>query len=285
MKRLLILLLILVFALAACGGDDDSDSGDAGDDQDTTAQQSSDDADSEDTDDSDATDDDPEDAPPADEPEEEFTLEIPDGYNDLDVLAIPFTNIATGEQFAFASFAGRPILAQGLTLACRPCIETQDIIQNEIIAELGTEDFVFISYSTAFADRPPQFERYLEDNGYDWIFTSADQQFTLELSRTVGDATRNGSAQPRFYIGPNGEVTEVETGPIDAEAAIAQMRELAELAGDTDGDDIADESSDEEMTNDGEATEEASNEEMTDDGEATEEPSEDEAESEATEES
>ena len=285
MKRFLILLLILVFALAACGGDDD-DSSDAGDDQDTTAQQSSDSGDDTDNGDADSGDD-TEEEPTPDEPAEEFSVEIPDGYNDVDILSIPFTNIATGEQFAFASFAGRPILAQGLTLACRPCIETQDIIQNEIIEELGTEDFVFISYSTAFADRPPQFERYLEDNGYDWIFTSADQQFTLELSRTIGNATRNGTAQPRFYIGPNGEITAVETGPIDAEAAIAQMRELAELAGDSgDDEDMGDEA---EATE--EVTDESDDEDMGDETEATEEPSEDEddteedPEAEATEES
>lgn len=290
MKRILVLLLILIFVLAACGGDDDSDdSGDSGDTQDTTAQQSGDE--SEETEDE-------EEPQENEEPEEEFSIEVPEGYSDAELLTLPFEDVVTGETFAFASFAGRPILVQGVAVNCAGCIETHNTIRDEIIAELGTEDFVFISFDPSFNRSTTQLEALIEENEYDWIFMQLSQDLRFAMQRLLGPPAVNGSGQPRFYIGPDGTILQLETasggttlleiGAIDdAQAIIDNLSGLA-----TEGsDDAADSGEEEDMAegDDAEMTEEApaddeDTEETSDDATDGEDSEEDAEEPEATEE-
>lgn len=260
-KRLFTLLLILVLALAACGGDDGDDDSDSDTDQDTTSQTQDD------------TTDETEEAPaPTDEPEDEVTLEIPEGYIENDIVTELFTNAFDEEPFALVQFAGRPVLVQMFTLGCTDCQESQDLIRDEIIPELGTEDFVFVSLSTNNSDLFPDIIAFAEEGEYDWLFARIERDTRFLLQRVLGPAGANGPGSARFYVSPNGELSDIEIRAIDPEAAIATMRELAESSADAgteaEATEDADMSEDMEATPEAEATEDA---DMSEDMEATEE--------------
>jgi cytochrome oxidase Cu insertion factor (SCO1/SenC/PrrC family) len=214
MNRLRILILLLIFMLAACGGGGDDTNSNSNN---TDAQQ---------------TDASPTPRPTA-TPVPDLEIEAPEGYVGPDWLFIPLTDVRTGEVFALASFAGKPTLVLPIGLACRPCVMNQEILRDEIIPVLGTEDYAYVSLSVAILDDVEQLAQYADENNFGWNFARSNNDLNNVLNRAIefgpnGFAMRNPSALPRIIIEPDGNVRNVQVGQLEPETIIEAMQQLAE---------------------------------------------------------
>jgi len=247
MRRLATILLILMFALAACGGDDSEEETTAPDTEDTTTQ--TEDQEAEDTEDTQETDaqeaaDDTDDSADAEvevpgASDVELVTDLPESYQESDLTTTTVTNVFTEEDFTLSNFAGRTVLMQGMGLRnSEDAIPTLEAMQ-QIIIELGVEDYVYITFFPEVSDRATPVATFADENDFDWLFINGIQLGTA-LRREYDAVSANSGALPRFYIGPDGELSELETGPIeDVDAVIEQLRALSEGDGEAmpEGDD------------------------------------------------
>ena len=235
MRRLATILLILMFALAACGGDDDGDEeSTTPDTEDTTTQ--TEDQETEDTEDTDDSAEAEVEIPGASDVE--LVTDLPESYEESDLTTTTVTNAFTEEDFTLSNFAGRTVLMQGMGLRnSEDAIPTLEAMQ-QIIAELGVEDYVYITFFPEVSARAVPIATFADENGFDWLFINSNQ-LGFALRRQYDAVAASGGSLPRFYIGPNGELSELETGPIeDVDAVIEQLRAMSEGGGEMpEGDD------------------------------------------------
>ena len=245
MNRLRILVIFLVIVLAACGGGGDDTNTNGADVTPANGQQSG--------------------ASPTPRPTAtplpDIEIEVPEGYVGPPWLFIPMTDVRSGEVFALASFAGKPVLVLPISLTCRQCIMNQEVLRDEIIPVLGTEDYAYLSLSVATLDNVERLAEYADENNFGWNFVKSNSELNLVLNRAIefgpnGFAVQNPSALPRIIIEPDGTVRDVQVGQLNPEEVIAIMQELAEGAAVGDGAGADDEATDEDTGVD-DATEEA----------------------------
>ena len=247
MNHLRFLGLLLVFVLAACGGGGDDQNGGANGGNGNVQQ-------------SGATS-----TPrPTATPLPDIEIEVPDSYVGPSWLFIPLTEVRTGEVFALASFAGKPTLVLPISLACRQCVMNQEILRDEIISVLGTEDYAYVSLSVATLDNVERLAEYADENNFGWNFVKSNNELNLVLNRAIefgpnGFAVRNPSALPRIIIEADGTVRDVQVGQLEPEQIISTMQELAEgtAVGDDADDEVAEEDATEEDAAPDDVTEDA----------------------------
>jgi hypothetical protein len=140
--------------------------------------------------------------------------------------AIPLTNVASGDPFALADFAGRTVYVQPMALPCEDCrARQQDVLA--VREQLGSANYVYISLSIDPSDTVDGLQQYAERENFPCTFAVAPSDMLLALSDQFGKDVVDLSLAPHFVISPSGAVSQLATGQTPVEQLIAELNAAA----------------------------------------------------------
>jgi thiol-disulfide isomerase/thioredoxin len=134
-------------------------------------------------------------------------------------LAIPLTDVRTGEAFTLADFAGSPVYVETMATWCPKCRDQLVAVQAAKEA-LPAGEAVFVAISVESDLAPEQLARYAEANGFTMRFAVASPELLRALTDSFGRTINNPPATPHFTVAPDGSHGELLTGASPTERVI-----------------------------------------------------------------
>lgn len=92
------------------------------------------------------------------------------------------------------------------------------------IPELGTEEYEFISIAVDIGSTPAEIEAYANQQGFDWTFAVASEDFLREFVGQYGRIVITIPNMVHFVIQPDGSISEMNQGTPSPEALIEEIR-------------------------------------------------------------
>jgi thiol-disulfide isomerase/thioredoxin len=121
----------------------------------------------------------------------------------FDVL---LTDVNTGESFKISDYAGKVVLVENLAMWCSNCKKQQD--QVKVLHELlGMDsDLVSIGLDVDPNEKAEDLKKYIEGNGFDWIYVIPPQEVLQEIGNLYGANFLNPPNTPILIIDRKGQV-------------------------------------------------------------------------------
>jgi thiol-disulfide isomerase/thioredoxin len=131
-------------------------------------------------------------------------------------LDLPLTDVATGESFTLASFAGRPVYVETMATWCPNC-KSQLMSVQEAIGRTQEQKPVFVAISVETTLPAADLAQYASDNGFEMVFAVATPELLQALAETYGRTITNPPSTPHFIIDAAGHHGELMTGASSAD--------------------------------------------------------------------
>jgi len=148
-------------------------------------------------------------------------------YSGPEWTTLPLVNARTGETFTLADLAGKTVFVEPMATWCSNCRAQQGRV-SQAMANLGEEDFVFISLSVeGSAVSDADLASYADRNSFPQIFVVATPELLNALVDQFGRGITNPPSTPHFILSPTGGVSDLSTGSKSADAIIAQVTDAA----------------------------------------------------------
>ena len=122
-------------------------------------------------------------------------------------LATELTDVATGETFTLAEFAGTPILLESFAVWCPICTNQQKQVR-ALHEEVGDE-VVSIALNTDPNEDDDKVAAHIARHGFDWRYAVAPAELILALKDEFGVGILNAPSAPMVLICPDQSVREM----------------------------------------------------------------------------
>ena len=121
------------------------------------------------------------------------------------------TDVTTGETFAIADFAGRPLFIEAMAIWCTNCRQQQARF-TEAFGQLapGMAEYVVLTIDPS--ESANDLARYEADRGFTGRYVVAGRELSRQLLDALGPNILNPPSVPLVYVSPTGEV-DFRTGP------------------------------------------------------------------------
>lgn len=136
--------------------------------------------------------------------------------------SVALTDARSGASFTLGDFAGRTVFVEPMATWCSKCREQMHIIR-DVRAQLDPDEVVFIGLSVETNISAAELARYVDEQGFDWMFAVMSPELLQELAGVFGRTIANPPSTPHFVIRPDGSVSELTTGIKPAEALLAEL--------------------------------------------------------------
>jgi len=119
---------------------------------------------------------------------------------------ISLTDVNTGETFKISDYAGKVVLVENLAMWCPNCKKQQE--QVKLLKDaLGMDsDLITIGFAVDPNENAADLKKYINSNGFDWIYAVPPQEVLDEISRLYGANFLNPPSTPIFVIDRKGTV-------------------------------------------------------------------------------
>lgn len=148
-------------------------------------------------------------------------------YNAPAWTQIALTNARTGETFTLADFAGKTVYVHMMATWCTNCRASQRSLNSEVIPQLSSDEFVFVSIDVQTQLTAGELASYADNNGFGWTFAVASADFLRAVSTELGSSIANPPSTPHFYISRTGTVSALQTGSPSPEQKLDELRSFA----------------------------------------------------------
>jgi len=146
-------------------------------------------------------------------------------------FSAPLTNVATGETFKVEDYKGKVVLVEALAQWCSNCKQQQRQVV-ELHKNLGDNpDLVTIGLDIDPNEDAVQLKKYIESNGFDWVYAVAPAEVSNELASLYSTQFLNPPSTPMLVIDRDGKVTVLPLGTIKSAADLQQAVEPLLKAG------------------------------------------------------
>lgn len=153
-----------------------------------------------------------------DETKDEKTDDASDSMmNDTVWFGTTLTNVSTGEDFTINDFKGKVVLIETLAMWCSNCMKQQQ--QVKLLHEtLGmNDDLISIGLDVDTNEKAEDLKKYVEKNGFDWIYAVAPEEVTREIANLYGAQFLNPPSTPILIIDREGNAHPLPFGIKSAE--------------------------------------------------------------------
>jgi len=141
------------------------------------------------------------------------------------------SNVATGQAFTIADFKGKVVLVEALAQWCSNCKKQQQQVL-ELHKTLGENaDFISIGLDIDPNEDASQLKKYIETNGFTWIYAVAPAEVSNELANLYGNQFLNPPSMPMLLIDRKGEVTVLPLGTLKTSSDLQKTIEPLLKAG------------------------------------------------------
>ncbi|PKO02375.1 MAG: hypothetical protein CVU43_08070 [Chloroflexi bacterium HGW-Chloroflexi-5] len=132
-------------------------------------------------------------------------------------LTSELVNIKTGETFKLTDFAGKVVLVENLAMWCSSCLKQQE--QVKLLHEQLGEDsgLISIGLDVDQNEEAEDLKKYVESNGFDWIYTIPSLEIVREIANLYGANFLNPPLTPILIIDRQGVVHPMNMGLKSAE--------------------------------------------------------------------
>ncbi|NTU79271.1 MAG: TlpA family protein disulfide reductase [Chloroflexales bacterium] len=138
-------------------------------------------------------------------------------------MALPLTDVQTGEGFTLGDFAGRPVYVEPMATWCHNCRAQLASVQ-QAATTLQGQPPVFVALSVETTLPPEQLAQYAAANGFALRFAVASPELLQALVDTFGRTITNPPSTPHFIIAPDGSHGELLTGFRSADEIVALLQ-------------------------------------------------------------
>ena len=127
------------------------------------------------------------------------------------------TDVTTGESFKINDIKGKVVLVETMAIWCSNCKKQQ--VQLNILHDLLGErdDFVSIGLDIDMNENAADLKKYVESNGFNWLYAVATTEVIQDISRNYGDQFLNPPSTPMLVIDRHGEAHPLPFGIKSAE--------------------------------------------------------------------
>ena len=127
------------------------------------------------------------------------------------------TDVTTGESFKINDLKGKVILVETMAIWCSNCKKQQ--VQLNVLHDLLGErdDFVSIGLDIDMNENAADLKKYVESNGFNWLYVVATTEVIQDISRSYGDQFLNPPSTPMLVIDRHGEAHPLPFGIKSAE--------------------------------------------------------------------
>lgn len=141
------------------------------------------------------------------------------------------TNVATDQSFTVADYKGKVVLVEAMAQWCTTCKKQQQQVV-ELNKTLGKNpDLVIIGLDIDPNEDAVQLKKYIETNGFTWVYAVAPSEVSGELANLYGTQFLNPPSTPMLVIDRKGEVTVLPLGTIKSSSDLQQAIEPLLKAG------------------------------------------------------
>lgn len=134
------------------------------------------------------------------------------------------TNARTGESFMVADFEGKVVLVETLAMWCSNCRKQQGEVQtlHDLLGE--RDDFVSLGIDIDPNENAEALQAYIDNNGFDWLYTVAPTEVSREIGQLYGDQYLNPPSTPMLIIDQEGKVHLLPFGIKSAESLLESLQ-------------------------------------------------------------
>lgn len=119
---------------------------------------------------------------------------------------ISLTDVNTGETFKISDYAGKVVLVENLAMWCPNCKKQQEQVKLLKNALGMDSDLITIGFAVDPNENAADLKKYINSNGFDWIYAVPPQEVLDEISRLYGANFLNPPSTPIFVIDRKGTV-------------------------------------------------------------------------------
>ena len=126
-------------------------------------------------------------------------------------------NVSNGETYTIHDLKGKVVLVETLAIWCSNCKKQQG--QVKLLHEmLGmNEDLVSIGLDIDPNENGEDLKSYIDQNGFDWVYSVASAEVANEIGKLYGDQFLNPPSTPILVIDRKGQVHPMPFGIKSAE--------------------------------------------------------------------
>ena len=134
------------------------------------------------------------------------------------------TDVRSGETFTIADFKGQVVLVETLAMWCSNCLKQQGqvLALHDLIGE--RDDFVSLGIDIDPNENAAALSSYIDNNGFDWLYTVAPTEVAREIGQLYGDQFLNPPSTPMLIIDRNGEVHPLPFGIKSADSLLEALQ-------------------------------------------------------------
>ena len=116
------------------------------------------------------------------------------------------TDVATGEPFTIADYAGKTIFVESMAIWCSNCRAQQGRFK-EALAQLDPDTVAYVVLTVEAAETGEDLARYKESQGFTGTYAVAGTEVARALADDFGSNAINPPSVPLVLVTPDGEVT------------------------------------------------------------------------------
>lgn len=118
----------------------------------------------------------------------------------------PLVNVATGQTFRIADYAGRVIVIETMAIWCSNC-KAQQIDVETALGRLPADSVVYVVLDVDPNESGQSLAAYREQNGFTGDYAIAGSDVARSLAAEFGDQVLNPPSTPVIVVGRAGKVT------------------------------------------------------------------------------
>jgi hypothetical protein len=132
-------------------------------------------------------------------------------------------DVTTGTIFRIEDYHGKVVLLETMAMWCSNCFKQQQQVKtlHDLLGE--REDFVSIGLDIDINENADTLAKYVERNGFDWIYTVVPAEVGRELGNLYGNQFLNPPSTPMLIIDANGDVHPLPFGIKSAERLLEAL--------------------------------------------------------------
>jgi hypothetical protein len=165
-----------------------------------------------------------------DEKKDDAMMDEKDDGMAEDTMIVPewfraeLTNARTGESFMVADFEGKVVLVETLAMWCSNCRKQQGEVKtlHDLLGE--RDDFVSLGIDIDPNENAEALQAYIDNNGFDWLYTVAPSEVSREIGQLYGDQYLNPPSTPMLIIDREGKVHLLPFGIKSAESLLESLQ-------------------------------------------------------------
>jgi cytochrome oxidase Cu insertion factor (SCO1/SenC/PrrC family) len=115
------------------------------------------------------------------------------------------TDARTGHTFSINDFQGKVLLVETMAIWCTNCLQQQGQVK-ALHKQLGArDDFVSIGLDIDPNENTAALKTYVENRGFDWLYTVPSKDVSREIASLYGDQFLNPPSTPIVVIDRHGD--------------------------------------------------------------------------------